>query len=43
MAIQSPARAVAVKAIREAFESLVPDRAALAAQLGWAREAMKLR
>lgn len=38
MAIQSPARAVRVAAIRDAFDALVPDRAALSAHTGWARE-----
>ncbi len=35
MAIQSPARAVPVTAIRDAFDRLAPDRAALAAATGW--------
>lgn len=38
MAIQSPTRAVPVAAIREAFDRIVPDRAALAARTGWRRE-----
>lgn len=38
MAIQSPARAVHVAAIRDAFDALVPDRDALAAAHGWRRE-----
>ncbi len=38
MAIQSPARAVAVTAIRDAFDALVPDRAAFATRTGWPRE-----
>jgi len=38
MAIQSPERAVPVAAIREAFDRIVPDRAALAARTGWRRE-----
>lgn len=38
MAIQSPGRSVAVAAIRDAFDLLVPDRAALAARTGWPRE-----
>lgn len=35
MAIQSADRAVAVTAIRDAFDHIVPDRAALAATTGW--------
>ncbi|MGE3768976.1 MAG: methyltransferase type 11, partial [Kofleriaceae bacterium] len=38
MAIQSPERSVQVSAIRDAFDALVPDRAALAARTGWRRE-----
>jgi len=38
MAIQSPARSVAVAVIREAFDRIVPDRAVLAARTGWRRE-----
>lgn len=38
MAIQSPERSVRVSAIRDAFDSLVPDRAALAERTGWRRE-----
>lgn len=38
MAIQSRERAVGVRAIRDAFDALVPDRAALAARTGWRRE-----
>ncbi len=40
MAIQSPARAVPVAAIRDAFAAIVPDRAALAERTGWARAAI---
>lgn len=35
MAIQSPERWVPVAAIRDAFDQLVPDRAALVARTGW--------
>lgn len=38
MAVQSPARTVAVTAIRAAFDQIVPDRAALAAATGWRRD-----
>lgn len=38
MAVQSPARAVPVTAIRDAFDALVPDRAELATRTGWRRE-----
>jgi SAM-dependent methyltransferase len=38
MAIQSPDRAVRVTAIRDAFDALVPDRAALAERTGWSRD-----
>lgn len=38
MALQTKARAVRVRDIRDAFDRLVPDRAALAAATGWPRE-----
>lgn len=40
MAIQSPSRAVPVRAIRDAFDELVPDRAALATRTGWRVDAI---
>lgn len=38
MAIQSPRRGIAVTAIRDAFNDLVPDRAALVERTGWSRD-----
>ncbi len=38
MALPSSSRAVPVRAIRDAFDQLVPDRADLAARMGWRRD-----